>query len=134
MDMATVANHKQELKKMKKLFVVGALVALLIAGGIVATGAQVSVQQTACNNLTEITGVFTYGSGIFSIDAVTLHLGPRWLMKIIQSPYDYDGDGMLETVFAELQGLVGATVTVTGHLHEDGSLSVFFINGLPYSW
>jgi len=119
---------------MKKLSAIGTLIVLLITGSMGATAAQISVQQPVCNNLTEITGVFTYTLGTFSIDSVTLHLGPRWLMKITQSPYDYDGDGILETVFAELQGLVGTTATVKGHLHEDGSLSVFFINDFPYSW
>jgi hypothetical protein len=119
---------------MKTLFAVGTLIVLLIAGSIGATTAQISVQQPVCNNLTEIIGVFTYTLGIFSIDSVTLHLGPRWLMKITQSPSDYDGDGILETIFVELQGLIGTTVTVKGHLHEDGSLSVFFINDLPYFW
>jgi len=119
---------------MKKIFVIGAIVALLTAGSFVATAGQISLQQPVCHNMTEITGVLTYTTGIFYIDSIRLHLGPHWYMKITQAPYDYDGDGILETIFSELQGLVGTTVTVKGHQHEDGSLSVFFINDLPYSW
>jgi len=120
---------------MKKIFGIGAILALLTAGSFVVTAGQVCVQQPVYDNITEITGVWTYTNGIFYIDnSVRLHLGPRWSMKITQSPEDYDGDGTLETIFTELQGLVGTTVTVKGHLHEDGSLSVFYINDLPYSW
>ena len=45
---------------------------------------------------------------------------------------DYDGDGELELVYDELHGLVGAEITVEGHLQSSGWMSIFTINGEIY--
>lgn len=49
------------------------------------------------------------------------------------SPYDFDGDGIIETRLNEIIGLVGATITVEGYLHCQQSIFlVYSINGLVY--
>ena len=83
-------------------------------------------------NLTSINGVLTYDGTNFYIDDVELHFGPTWFIESAESSVDYDGDGELELVYDELQGLVGTEVTVEGHLQSSGWMSVFTINGEIY--
>ena len=46
---------------------------------------------------------------------------------------DFDGDGTIETIFNELLGLVGTSITVKGYLNCQGTrLMAFFINGIQY--
>jgi hypothetical protein len=62
-----------------------------------------------CNEMVEVTGV-----------------------SITESAIDYDGDGIEELIIDELQGLVGTTVTMEGHMQSDNWFSVFIINGEAY--
>ncbi|MGB6679788.1 MAG: hypothetical protein WBF08_00510 [Candidatus Bathyarchaeia archaeon] len=113
----------------KKIGIVMVAVTLLAFGSLSANAVEAALSTS---NMTELTGVLSYSSGRFTIDGVTLHLGPHWYLTTAQSIYDYDGDGNLETIFEELQGLIGTTVTVEGHLQYDNWLSVFYINGYLY--
>jgi len=83
-------------------------------------------------DLTTVTGTLTYDGNNFYIDEVELHFGPTWYIGSAESSIDYDGDGDLELVYDELQGLVGSEVTVEGHLQSSGWMSVFTINGELY--
>ena len=83
-------------------------------------------------DLTTINGVLTFDGTNFHIDDVELHFGPTWFIESAESSVDYDGDGELELVYDELQGLVGIEVTVEGHLQSSGWMSVFTINGEIY--
>ncbi len=83
-------------------------------------------------NLTTITGILTYDGTNFYIGDVELHFGPSWFIIAAESSVDYDGDGELELVYDELQGLVGTEITVEGHLQSSGWMSVFTINGEMY--
>jgi len=83
-------------------------------------------------NLTTITGIVTYDGTNFYIGDVEIHFGPTWFIESAESSVDYDGDGELELVYDELQGLVGIEVTVEGHLQSSGWISVFTINGEIY--
>ena len=83
-------------------------------------------------DLTTINGVLTFDGTNFYIDDVELHFGPDWFIESAESSVDYDGDGELELVYDELQGLVGTEVTVEGHLQSSGWMSVFTINGEIY--
>ena len=85
-------------------------------------------------NLTSVTGVMEYDGLFFKINNTELHFGPRWYITLAVSSYDYDEDGVNETIFEELQGLVelGENVTVEGYLQSDNWLSVFYINGTLY--
>lgn len=103
-----------------------AIAALLLSAGVVVTAKNQAIEMT------EVTGMLTYNNGYFYINDIKLHFGPRWYITNTQSPYDFDGDGVLETIFVELQGLVGTTCTMKGHLQADNTLSVFYINDLLY--
>jgi len=83
-------------------------------------------------NLTNITGVLTFDGSNFYINDVELHFGPSWYIKSAESNFDYDGDGTIELIYDELQGLVGTEITVEGHLQSSGWMSVFTINGEVY--
>jgi len=83
-------------------------------------------------NLTNITGVLTFNGTNFYIGDVELHFGPSWYIKSAESTVDYDGDGNLELIYDELQGLVDTEITVGGHIQSSGWMSVFTINGEVY--
>ena len=83
-------------------------------------------------NLTTITGILTFDGTYFFIENVELHFGPTWFIESAESSVDYDGDGELELVYDELQGLVGTELTVEGHSQSSGWMSVFTINGEIY--
>jgi hypothetical protein len=82
--------------------------------------------------LEEITGILTYDGVTFYLDDIEVHFGPIWFITSAESAVDYDHDGVKETVFDELQGLVGTTVTLEGHFQSDSWMSVFTINGEIY--
>jgi hypothetical protein len=83
-------------------------------------------------NLTTITGILTFDGTNFIIGDVELHFGPTWYIMSAVSAYDYDGDGAKELIYDELQGLVGVTVSVQGHMQSEDWMSVFSINGIMY--
>ena len=85
-----------------------------------------------CKEMVEITGVLTYDGTYFYVDDVEVHFGPVWYVSITESAIDYDGDGTEELIIYELQGLVGTTVTMEGHMQSDNWLSVFTINDEAY--
>ena len=85
-----------------------------------------------CNEMVEVTGVLTYDEKYFYVDDVEVHFGPVWYVSITESAIDYDGDGVEELIIDELQGLVGTTVTMEGHMQSDNWLSVFIINDEAY--
>jgi len=82
--------------------------------------------------LETIEGTLTFDGTNFYIGEVELHFGPIWYITTAISSYDYDGDGTEETIYDELQGLVGSQITVEGHMQSDNWLSVFSINGITY--
>ena len=86
------------------------------------------------SNMTEITGVLVvHNSTNFKIGTTRLNFGCYNYINTTISPYDFDGDGTIETIFNELLGLVGTSVTVKGYLRcQNTRLTVFYINGLPY--
>lgn len=92
---------------------------------------MMGICQGGCN-LTTVEGVLSFDGSNFYIGDVELHFGPAWYITTAISAYDYDGDGTEESVYAELQGLVGSHITVEGHMQSDNWLSVFSINGTPY--
>ena len=75
-----------------------------------------------CNEMVEVTGVLTYDGTYFYVDDVEVHFGPVWYVSITESAIDYDGDGIEELIIDELQGLVGTTVTLEGHMQSDTGL------------
>jgi hypothetical protein len=87
--------------------------------------------QGGCN-LSTLTGTLTYDGTNFFIGDVEVHFGPSWYITSSMSAVDYDQDGQYELVIDEIQGLVGAEVSVEGHYQSDGWMSVFTINGETY--
>jgi hypothetical protein len=88
-----------------------------------------------CHNstMTEITGTLVYNDNKFKIDTTTLNFGCYSYINSTTSPYDFDGDGTLETILNELLGLVGTSVTVEGYLScQNTRLVVYYINGVLY--
>jgi len=84
-------------------------------------------------NMTELTGLLTYDGSRFKINDTILNFGCYNYLNTTISPYDFDGDGALETILNELFGMVGTTITVDGFLNCMGSrLVVYLINGIEY--
>ena len=84
-------------------------------------------------NIENITGNFTYDGTNFYIGEAQLHFGPYRYINAAISAIDYDGDGdNNETIFDELQGLVGTNITVGAHEQSENWYSVFTINGETY--
>jgi len=73
-------------------------------------------------------GALYYSNGIFYVDDTPLYVGDTWwLNHTIRS--DYDGDGNYETVWNELNGLIGSHVVVNG-IYKNGTLVASHINGM----
>jgi len=85
-----------------------------------------------CTEMVEVTGMLSYDGTYFYVDDVEVHFGPVWYVSTTEAAIDYDGDGVEEPIIDELQGLVGTTVTMEGHMQSDNWLSVFTINGETY--
>jgi len=85
-----------------------------------------------CTEMVEVTGMLSYDGTYFYVADVEVHFGPVWYVSITEAAIDYDGDGVEELIIDELQGLVGTTVTMEGHMQSDNWLSVFTINGETY--
>jgi len=83
-------------------------------------------------NMTELTGVLTYNQSVFKIGTTVLNFGGPCYLNTT-SPYDFDGDGTIETRLNEILGLVGTSITVEGNLRcQNTRLIVFYINGHEY--
>lgn len=83
-------------------------------------------------NITNITGVLAYDGNNFTIGTVILHFGCASYLNQT-SPYDFDGDGTIETRLNEVLGLVGTSITVGGNLRcQNTRFIVFYING--HAW
>jgi len=84
-------------------------------------------------NMTELTGVLACNGTTFTIETTILNFGCYNYINTTTSPYDFDGDGITETILNELFGMVGTTITVEGYLRcQNTHLIVFLINGIEY--
>lgn len=83
------------------------------------------------DNFTELTEILEHSDDSFYIGDIQLLFGPDEIIEKQASPFDYDGDEIIETIFVEINGLSGSPVTVKGHFNEDGQFMVFDINNLP---
>ena len=85
------------------------------------------------SNFTEITGVLVYEGSKYKIGTIIINFGSYCYLSTTTSPYDFDGDGTIEILLDEINGLVGDTITVKGFLNCMGTrLNAFFINGIQY--
>lgn len=74
--------------------------------------------------VTELEGVLEYGNGSYVVDGTRLLLPGRRMSRS-----DIDGDGMLERLHGEMDGLAGTSVVVDGTIVEKGLL-VAHVNGI----
>jgi hypothetical protein len=69
---------------------------------------------------------------IYLLDGQEVGVGPSWYVARVSARADYDGDGTRGTIAAELDGLVGTTVSLGVEEEAGGELGVYTINGQPY--
>lgn len=101
-----------------------------VGSGGPSMGQQWRWQHAAGNylNTTRLEGVLEYDGENYTVDGAVLYLGNEWFMESLAKS-DYDGDGVYEYVWQELEGLTGSWVVVNGVLHDD-MLCVSHINGI----
>lgn len=111
---------------------VATLSALTIATGGSVTGASTD----ECDDppqLSTLTGTLERTDKRFFIGAEEIDPGPKWYLKETTAEYDYDGDGEIETMWAEINGLVGTEVTVrVDDAGRGDDRDMYRINGLPW--
>ena len=81
---------------------------------------------------TTITGVFEQVTGEdYRLDGLAVDIGAEWYTNSTEADTDLDGDGTVETIRAEFDGLVGQNVTLT--VETDGTEGdVLAVNGEQY--
>lgn len=81
---------------------------------------------------TTVTGVFEQATGEdYRLDGLAIDIGAEWYTNSTEADTDLDGDGTVETIRAEFDGLVGQSVTVT--VETDGTEGdVLAVNGEQY--
>ena len=81
--------------------------------------------------ISEITGILEYINGSYKIGKQIIFFGPARTLfnKVARS--DYDRDGQIESMYYELQGLLGKEVTLDGFYKGDAFVP-FHIDGMWY--
>jgi hypothetical protein len=86
-----------------------------------------------CHNnstMVEMTGVLAYDQEQFTMDTTILCFGCYNYLNSTIAPADIDGDGVTETLWNEILGCVGTTITVEGYLRcQNTHFIVYFLNG-----
>jgi len=127
-----------------------ALVAVAVAFSAV-SGAQVdgtptpqsgddgeASNTTANETLERVTGTLEEaetGEGDYSLGETTVEIGARWYVEENEAPADFDGDGTVETIAKEFDGMVGQEVTLTVERDGDGDAEasdVHAVDGVSY--
>jgi len=112
------------------------LTAALLAVAFGASAVALAVEQPQkgdeqtekAEQVTTVTGVLTADGSGFKVGDRELGLGPPWWREAGKAA-DFDGDGTVETVAAELKGLTGKSVSVTGESEDASELGVRTIAG-----
>lgn len=127
-----------------------ALVAVAVAFSAV-SGAQVDGTQTpqigddgeasnatANETLERVTGTLEEvetGEGDYRLGGTTVEIGARWYVEENEAPADFDGDGTVETIAEEFDGMVGQEVTLTVESDDDDDVEagdVHAVGGVSY--
>ena len=82
-------------------------------------------------HVTTVTGVLTADGQGFEVAGRELGLGPPW-WRTSGKAADFDGDGTVETVAAELRALTGTSVSITGEAEDAGEIGVRTIAGKTF--
>ncbi len=69
--------------------------------------------------ISEIMGILEYNNGTYEIENQTVFFGPMKMLFNRVARSDYDGDGQLESMYYELDGLSGSHVTLDGFYKGD---------------
>lgn len=109
----------------------------VITGGMVVAAGLVFVVVTSRAEpgpfeLGERHGTLAKDGAHYLIDGQVVDAGPGWYIVRAVASADYDGDGGGETIAAELDGLVGMTVTLGVEDEPGGESNLFTINGQFY--
>lgn len=123
------------------LKIVGLLLVVTLAASAVALAVQAPAKQKGKQPekaekpevVATVSGTLVAHGRSYTLAGRGLGLGPPW-WRASAKQADYDGDGTVETIAAELQGLVGKTVSLTGATDdgEQDELSVRTLNGSAY--
>ncbi len=79
-----------------------------------------------------MSGTFANDGERYAVDNTEVGFGPAWYIAAVDASADYDRDGTVETIAAELDGLVGTSVIVKGETGRCGDVDAFTINGQSY--
>ena len=140
----------------KKIFVIVAVTTLLLIGVVIATNVEHPIEKNQymkdnfismgsgnkhqrernrneyqIDNLSELTGILENIEDSFYMDNIELLFGPDEKITRKASPFDYDGDEVIETVYNEINGLKGEFLYIKGHFIDENHFIVFEINDLP---
>lgn len=99
------------------------------------TGAAGGPTQEQVQALDRLNGTLERGGDTaeFVLDNVELDFGPDAWVLTAPATADFDGDGSVEPLLTELEGLVGKPVVANVRLDEDGDdADVFVLNDLTY--
>ena len=109
------------------------LLAVAFGASAVALAVERPQQQDDEKNeqVATVTGALTADGKGFKVGARELGLGPPWWREAGKAA-DFDGDGTVETVAAELKSLTGKSVTVTGESDDESELGVRTIAGKTF--
>lgn len=109
----------------------------VITGGMVLAAGLVFVVVTSRadpgpSELGERRGTLAKDGANYLVDGQVVDAGPDWYITRAVASADYDGDGGGETIAAELDGLVGMTVTLGVEDEPGDESNLFTINGQFY--
>jgi hypothetical protein len=96
--------------------VAAALGAAAVAAAVEKPGGE---DEPEAEQVVSVSGTLQADGKGFRIGERKAGLGPWWYRDTAKAASDLDGDGAVETITKELQGLVGKSVSVTGEADED---------------
>jgi hypothetical protein len=109
----------------------------VIASGVVLTATLIFAvittrERPTSMELGERHGTLVKAGEHYLVDGQVVDAGPDWYIARTAASTDYDGDGAVESVATELDGLVGMTVTLGVEDELGGESSLFTVNGQAY--
>lgn len=106
---------------------------LLLVGVVAVSIGMLGWAATAAQagSTTTLTGTMTKTGTKYFLNGTELDFGAQWWIESTTASADYDGDGSTELIVAELDGLVGTSVTVIGKL-AGGEMDVYTLGGMHY--
>ncbi len=110
---------------LRSLLVVAAAVPLVVAVSVR------SITDDKPLELTTLNGTLVGCGDRLCLGSRVVDFGPGWYIREAHAHYDYDGDGEIGALQAELDGLLGGDVTLETDRGQTDA-DVFAVNGLPF--